>query len=327
MKVGNVVAYIALTGIAVLSVWMAARLCRRYPHPALRFYLIALAGFFGDAILGVIGNYIIQEMLFNQSLPATAHATAAWVFQLLSFPFYITAIYAFLAMLMAWAEVRFSPAWRISFFLLQALLIAVFLVAGPHAIFQTPSATRSAPLFLFRLVGALNVLILVSAALIFAFYYSKKPALPLPRGISFFALLYAVLFAGGFAILNMISPGKSHRIAEPAIAFLSHPLPLLVLWRALERHFRSHPLVPVDADRAAAILARYRISEREAEIVRLLLQGKSYRDIEEELFISLKTVKAHVYNIYRKMGVKSRWQLLNRLQSPADSRSVIAGIS
>ena len=59
------------------------------------------------------------------------------------------------------------------------------------------------------------------------------------------------------------------------------------------------------------VFQKYNISRREQEIVNLILQGKSNKEIEEELFISIKTVKNHVYNIFQKFGIKSRGQLVN----------------
>lgn len=35
----------------------------------------------------------------------------------------------------------------------------------------------------------------------------------------------------------------------------------------------------------------------------------------EELFVSLKTIKTHLSNIYRKLGVKSRWQLITLIRN------------
>jgi two-component system response regulator DegU len=53
----------------------------------------------------------------------------------------------------------------------------------------------------------------------------------------------------------------------------------------------------------------------------LILQGKSNREIEELLFISGQTVKNHIYNIFRKLGVKSRGQLVGLvLKTPDDLR-------
>jgi DNA-binding CsgD family transcriptional regulator len=51
------------------------------------------------------------------------------------------------------------------------------------------------------------------------------------------------------------------------------------------------------------------LSQRELEILRLVLDGKSYKQMEATLFISIHTVKSHVYNLYRKLGVKSHRQL------------------
>jgi DNA-binding NarL/FixJ family response regulator len=48
------------------------------------------------------------------------------------------------------------------------------------------------------------------------------------------------------------------------------------------------------------------LSDREAQVLRLLAAGKTNRHIAEELFISEKTVARHVSNIFDKLGVSSR---------------------
>jgi DNA-binding CsgD family transcriptional regulator len=48
------------------------------------------------------------------------------------------------------------------------------------------------------------------------------------------------------------------------------------------------------------------LSEREAQVLRLLAAGKTNRDIAAALFISDKTVARHVSNIFDKLGVSSR---------------------
>ncbi len=61
------------------------------------------------------------------------------------------------------------------------------------------------------------------------------------------------------------------------------------------------------------IADKYNISKREKEIIQLILKGKSNKEIEDILFISLATVKNHIYKIYKKMGIKSRMELINIL--------------
>lgn len=55
---------------------------------------------------------------------------------------------------------------------------------------------------------------------------------------------------------------------------------------------------------------KFQISQREKEIILLLLKGKSNKEIEESLFIAMGTVKNHIYSVYQKIGVKNRAQLM-----------------
>jgi len=66
----------------------------------------------------------------------------------------------------------------------------------------------------------------------------------------------------------------------------------------------------VDAVQSGAAL-----SAREKEILTQLLSGKSNKEISVELGISDKTVKNHLWKIYRKLGVDNRTQLFHRLIS------------
>lgn len=51
---------------------------------------------------------------------------------------------------------------------------------------------------------------------------------------------------------------------------------------------------------------KYELTKREVEILKEVYDGKTNTQIAEDLFISESTVKAHIYNIFRKMNVKSR---------------------
>jgi DNA-binding NarL/FixJ family response regulator len=48
------------------------------------------------------------------------------------------------------------------------------------------------------------------------------------------------------------------------------------------------------------------LTEREQEVLRLLVAGQSNREIGERLFVSPATAARHVANIYAKLGVDSR---------------------
>jgi DNA-binding CsgD family transcriptional regulator/tetratricopeptide (TPR) repeat protein len=68
-------------------------------------------------------------------------------------------------------------------------------------------------------------------------------------------------------------------------------------------------------DAFAACAARLGLTAREAEIVRLLVEGQDNKGLGQALFISDHTVKNHIHNIYQKLGIKNRVQLVRAFQS------------
>ncbi|WP_024802110.1 response regulator transcription factor [Nocardia sp. BMG51109] len=54
------------------------------------------------------------------------------------------------------------------------------------------------------------------------------------------------------------------------------------------------------------------LSAREIEVLRLVADGHSNRDIGKRLFLSETTVKSHLVHIYSKLGVKSRTSAVAR---------------
>jgi LuxR family maltose regulon positive regulatory protein len=57
------------------------------------------------------------------------------------------------------------------------------------------------------------------------------------------------------------------------------------------------------------------LSQRELQVLQLIAQGLSNREIGERLFIALDTVKGHNRKIYGKLGVQNRTQAVNRARS------------
>jgi len=61
--------------------------------------------------------------------------------------------------------------------------------------------------------------------------------------------------------------------------------------------------------------ARYKLTNREIEIVQLLRQGNKYQTIADRLFISELTVKKHVRNIFEKTAATNRVELIHKLEN------------
>ncbi len=314
MKAGNIAAYLGLMAVAGLSLWAAAWLSRRYQLKALRWYLISLASSFAVAFLRIIGNYTSQEFLWRQAAPHTAHAIVAWVFHLLSKPFAILSLYAFLAMILAWAGRRLIRPAALAFLAVQGIQFAALFVTGNRGLLQEAEGAQWIAARAYGVVDGLNLVLVLSLLVFLAVVWLRGRSDPPAPGVRTFAILSAVFIALNAALSRIITTGLAERIVEPLLLFLTPVPPLVYLWVYFRR--RVSPLTSGEPGsvRVAALLNEHHITGREAEIIGLLIQGKSYREIERQLFISLKTVKTHAYNIYRKLGVKSRWQLLNLLR-------------
>ncbi|WP_240034561.1 helix-turn-helix transcriptional regulator [Flavobacterium silvisoli] len=57
-------------------------------------------------------------------------------------------------------------------------------------------------------------------------------------------------------------------------------------------------------------LAERKISKRELEVLTLMAQGMSNKEIAEKLFVSLNTVKTHSANLFEKLEAKRRTQAI-----------------
>ncbi|MCU0236139.1 MAG: LuxR C-terminal-related transcriptional regulator [Acidobacteria bacterium] len=91
-------------------------------------------------------------------------------------------------------------------------------------------------------------------------------------------------------------------------------LAAIILWRRRRSRLLRRAAIPDNLDR---VVEKFSLSKREAEILCLLLAGRSNKEIEDALFIAMATVKIHVHNIFRKVQVGSRLQLLLRVQQEA----------
>lgn len=92
-----------------------------------------------------------------------------------------------------------------------------------------------------------------------------------------------------------------------ALALFSLP----VLFIVFNKRALTQPSHALEGSMSEDRLASLGVSAREKEIILLVAQGLSNKDIADKLFISRKTVDTHVYNIYQKTGVKNRIELFN----------------
>lgn len=67
----------------------------------------------------------------------------------------------------------------------------------------------------------------------------------------------------------------------------------------------------ISKQEASAVSLLETLSEREQELLRLLVAGKNYRVIADQLFISPQTVRTHISRIYEKLHINSKAQAIH----------------
>src|ERR1044071_1959823 len=96
-------------------------------------------------------------------------------------------------------------------------------------------------------------------------------------------------------------------IQAGAKGYLLKDVPREALMDCIRRVHAGETCVPVDlAAKLAQRVGGETLSEREIEVLKLMAQGKSNKEIGSALFISEGTVKSHLKRIFHKLGVISR---------------------
>ena len=151
--------------------------------------------------------------------------------------------------------------------------------------------------------------------------FHKNPSTIFGAGLSVnvLGILLGGLISNAFTSLDISSP-------DPTLLALVVVCVTLMLLPPLHKHLsallKGHAYLSEFSEMSAQeqtnqvdLTARFgNLSERESKVASLLLQGKTYRTIANELFISENTVKYYVKNIYSKFHIQSRAELIDIAQ-------------
>jgi DNA-binding CsgD family transcriptional regulator len=118
------------------------------------------------------------------------------------------------------------------------------------------------------------------------------------------------VLADAAALVAVDLPWESSRLLGQAAIHTTDPAAARRLLERARELSRTEP--PAD-DPAAA--GRDGLSEREVEVARLVLAGRTHREIGAQLFLSPKTVEHHVARIRAKLGATNRAEMIAALRA------------
>lgn len=230
-------------------------------------------------------------------------------------PFLILTWYMFIRLCRELVNKDLGSGFNLTYFLLQSLL---FLAYGFIIIRIYRFGESRFDLIKKTLIIAYSIInVAVLSASLFQFLYHNRKLIDgktrSANRIFGYQYLLFFLVTNALLILSPLSPYLG--IIFIFILFASHLIPVFFLSIHLDKNFVEPEVINNIEQHLRDFAEKFGISKREKEIIQLICQGKSNQDISDSLYISLQTVKDHIYRIYLKTGVKNRVQLTNLIRS------------
>lgn len=294
MDLINILLYIMILLIGSFAVISSSGFIKSYIFPSLSNYFHFIISF---NIVGLI--FFILNRFFGGDLCKSI---------LIMFPLFIITLYFFISFILSFVKKKYSSSIKVSFFSISVILFIGFALLYNNTL-KNMAEKKLMNLYLNFLI--LLIIIIILFLLIYVFTRGikelDKKRIKAVKNITLtYCILLLILFT---SFLFELDPQMSTIII--VLFFLINVYPILYLKNFLNMNYIDHLLINEKSIDFENFFKKHKISDREKEILKLLVQGKSNKDIEDILFISLKTVKNHIYNIYKKASVKSRIQLVN----------------
>jgi len=131
------------------------------------------------------------------------------------------------------------------------------------------------------------------------------------------------VFIGGVIGREIASLESSHFVTSIIAVTIIFAVLIIfpVLNSQLTKHLKSHEFLVKFADMAkrkkdiniSVLKNDKRLTEKESEVINLMLRGYTYKGIAEYLSLSENTIKYHIKNIYQKFNVSSKMELMKVL--------------
>jgi len=133
----------------------------------------------------------------------------------------------------------------------------------------------------------------VFRTMMFVNLYDQKKGTLYVCGIG---LMYSRIMEGLLVIF------QKELIKNPTLLILIETIMLcLVLWVYLLYYLKNNRTSA--NDKLKEIVLKYKLSNQEEEVLNLLIQDLTKKEIADKLFLSVNTIKIHVTNIYKKTGM------------------------
>jgi DNA-binding CsgD family transcriptional regulator len=297
-------------GLGAAASAHASLLSKRFPIRYLKSHSTLLILLNTVVFLGLLFNYIQLNMM-DQSFSNKINIFHYSYYLVLSV---LTAfiLYVFIGLVFNLFKKNWSKKWRILYWIYFIGLILgqiVYALMNPE-----PEEISQYAIFLY---GIAVSFFLVNYVLVFLIYFQSKVfesriQRRLLQALSLFLFLVftASLFLDASQILEVVTL-EEYLLYKSAVIYVLNLVSLFKLMSFVQSLFPQETGPTGMSVSREHLFQKYKLTQREQEVVRLICSGKSSKDIENELFLSPHTIKEYIYRIYKKTGVKNRVQMVN----------------
>jgi DNA-binding CsgD family transcriptional regulator len=304
-------------GAAVWAVLAAQNLQKTYGASALStflYYQIFMAVF---GLYGIAGQGIVKMILVSRNSPFQTVETVWHLFSVLGAPFLILAWSMFLRLTREISDETPGRGMTLGFLF---GLFALYIVYGIMIVILSLSAAGDTPWRTLSttvkgLFAGLDAVV-IAASTPWLLLRSGTIADSTKRSATR-AFGWTVLAAWlGRLIFFVLSGQGGVFFSLFILVFFAGNVPPLIAWRT---YLTKNVPPPQGAGTAVGDMKKFsgafNISKREEDVIRQVLEGKTNKEIAASLYITVQTVKDHLYRVFQKANVRNRVQLINLVQS------------
>jgi DNA-binding CsgD family transcriptional regulator len=293
-------------GAVVLAVY---HLARSSEAPFLQSYLYflictVLAGFFDWIVFNLIS-------VVMPDLHAQVDSIYHIFWDLIGFPCALLAVSFLFTTIFGMMQRVFLRWQRIVLAGIVLLLIALSILRAIFGVLGIQTGLGSFMWYLFLF----GVPLFQSVILLFAMFFPREKQGSRGPFVRRFALMIAV----GYAVWYILSyiPTPLHPSYHISILWYYAALvpPTWYMNHYITTVFNKEYSGEFSGELLSMVSHQYQLTEREQELLPLLIQGKSNNEVAEAMFVSLQTAKNYVSKMYKKTGVRNRIELMNLVRN------------
>lgn len=271
--------------------------------------------YFSLFFIAMTGNIFIDLVLMYRSINITGNFSLGdYLLTLASVPFSFIMFSAFPMAVHRILEVP-GEKWKNRILIMINFISYSFqyFPAGSSYDIQTGTLTLGS-LYFVTGISQLIIIVYCVILLLTGFRRIKNKAL---RLLLMLSGLLTMVFIPGFIHDITYSMGKSYLDFFP-VEMISFPMYYFLLAVMVVvfsgRYFMAITLLEKSVRPSVEFLSNFSqkhgLTEREIEVIPLIVEGMGNKQIASRLCISTKTVNNHIYNLYRKLDINSRFELL-----------------